>query len=110
MTILKWFELFCKKVRIKLFKFRFALQSMYNPFNYNPFGLGLGFSTGMMLLFSLLIIWDLVWKLLAMWKASKKNSGVWFVVLAVVNTFGILPILYIYVFSEWKKKNFKRKR
>ncbi len=39
-------------------------------------------------------IWDLIWKLTAMWKASKRGSKGWFVVLMVLNTMGILPILY----------------
>lgn len=52
-------------------------------------------------------VWDLVWKLLAMWKSAMKKSVVWFVVLMVFNTAGILPILYIYVFSGWKKNKKK---
>ena len=50
------------------------------------------------------IVWSVIWKLLAMWKSAKKNSPIWFVVLAVINTLGILEILYIYVFSEMKTK------
>ena len=53
-------------------------------------------------------IWDLVWKLLAMWKAAIKKSPVWFVVLMVINSAGILPILYLYVFSDWKGKKKKK--
>ena len=49
------------------------------------------------------MIWDLVWKLKAMWKAARKNSSIWFVILLLFNTAGILPILYLYVFSEMKK-------
>lgn len=39
-------------------------------------------------------IWDVVWKLTAAWKASKRESKFWFVVLMVFNTAGILPIIY----------------
>ena len=39
-------------------------------------------------------IWELFWKLTAMWKASKRNSKGWFVVLMIFNTLGILPIIY----------------
>jgi len=53
-------------------------------------------------------IWEAVWKLIAMWKAAHKESVVWFVVLAIFNTLGILPILYIYVFSEMGKKKKKK--
>lgn len=45
-------------------------------------------------------VWDGVWKLIAMWRACKNDSIVWYIVLAVLNTAGILPILYIYVFSK----------
>lgn len=52
----------------------------------------------------LVLFWDAIWKIASMWKAAKKNSPIWFVVLAIVNSVGILPILYIYVFSEMGKK------
>ena len=49
-------------------------------------------------------IWTLVWKGLALWKSSKKNHLTWFVILLIVNTVGILEILYIYVFSKMGKR------
>lgn len=49
---------------------------------------------------ALAVIWTLVWKGMGMWKASQNRSKVWFIVLLVVNTLGILDILYIYVFSK----------
>jgi hypothetical protein len=45
-------------------------------------------------------IWSLCWKGVALWKASKKNQLLWFAILLVVNTMGILEILYIFVFSK----------
>ena len=39
-------------------------------------------------------IWALIWKGTAMWKASKRGSKFWFIVLLMFNTLGILPILY----------------
>lgn len=59
------------------------------------------------------IIWEGVWKLIAMWKAAKNNSAIWFILLAIVNTVGILSILYIFGFSKCckpQKKSKKRKR
>jgi len=53
----------------------------------------------------IIILWEGVWKLIAMWKAAKNNSYAWFIVLAIINTVGILPILYIFVFSKIKLKN-----
>lgn len=55
------------------------------------------------------IIWEGVWKLIAMWKAAKNNSAVWFILLAIINTAGILPILYIFGFSKMVKKVKTRK-
>jgi len=48
----------------------------------------------------IILIWTLVWKGLALWKSARKNSPVWFIILLVVNTLGILEILYIFVFSK----------
>lgn len=69
----------------------------------------MGFSVGMILIMFLVMVWDLVWKLLAMWKAARKGSAIWFTALLIFNTVGILPILYIYVFSEMKKHKAVRK-
>jgi hypothetical protein len=43
----------------------------------------------------LLILWDLTWKVIAMWKAARNNQLVWFICIAIFNTIGILPIIYI---------------
>jgi len=48
----------------------------------------------------MLIVWELVWKGIALWKASKNNSKPWFIALLAINTVGILPIVYIFYFSK----------
>lgn len=53
---------------------------------------------------TVLAIWSLIWKGIALWKAARKTDKVWYVALLVVNTVGILEILYIYFFSK-KKSN-----
>jgi len=40
-------------------------------------------------------IWDYVWKLIAMWKAARADHLAWFICIAIFNTIGILPIIYI---------------
>ena len=52
---------------------------------------------------ALLVLWTLPWKGWALWKAARLKDKVWFVVLLMVNTLGILEILYIFVFSKGKK-------
>jgi len=59
----------------------------------------LGISIWLLVVF---IMWSTVWKLLALWKSARNGTIVWFIVLAVFNTIGILPILYIFVFSKMK--------
>jgi len=51
-----------------------------------------------------LLVWSIYWKGRALWKAARQNDKIWFIVLLVVNTVGILEILYIYLFSK-KKEN-----
>ncbi len=55
-------------------------------------------------LLAVILVWSIVWKLLALWKSARKKQIIWFIVLAFINTIGILEILYIYVFSEMGKK------
>lgn len=45
-------------------------------------------------------IWDAVWKLIAMWKSARNHQLAWFICLAIFNTAGILPILYITLFQK----------
>jgi hypothetical protein len=51
-------------------------------------------------IFPVLYLWSAIWKGLALWKAAKKDSKVWFVLLFVINTMGLLEILYIYLLNK----------
>lgn len=50
-------------------------------------------------------LWSLPWKGVALWKAANKKDTFWFVVLLILNTVGILEILYIFWLSKIKDKN-----
>ena len=54
-----------------------------------------------------LFIWSLVWKGMALWKAARRADLNWFIVLLVVNTVGILDIIYIYLVARNHKKTSK---
>ena len=54
-------------------------------------------------LLSLVVIWELGWKGLALWRAGCNNQGVWFVVLLLVNTLGLLEIIYLLAFQRKTK-------
>jgi len=71
---------------------------------------GLPSQTSIIILAAVLVfilIWSLVWKGLALWKSAISKHKIWFVVILVTNTIGILEILYLYVFSkmDWNKNN-----
>ena len=55
-----------------------------------------------------LLIWSGVWKAVALWKAARNNQLTWFVVLCIVNTAGILEILYIFVLQKNASKKKRR--
>ena len=54
----------------------------------------------MWLVISLAIVWSMVWKGIALWRAGRNGHLVWFIVLFIVNTVGILEIIYIFAFSR----------
>ena len=47
-----------------------------------------------------ILAWTLIWKGIAMWYEAKNNQSVWFVVCFVINTAGLLPILYLAFFQK----------
>lgn len=57
---------------------------------------------GVTTLLVVLIIWSLFWKGMSMWKAAKRGSKPWFIILLLVNTVGILDIIYIYLIDKKK--------
>lgn len=64
-----------------------------------PFSPGIFFGFGSLIMLGL-IIWILYWKGMALWKSARKGDKYWFIAFLIINTVGILEILYIYVFSK----------
>jgi hypothetical protein len=58
-----------------------------------------------LMLILLLAVWELVWKGFALWRASRNKNLGWFIVMLILNTAGILEILYLFVFSNHKTKS-----
>lgn len=56
-----------------------------------------------MALFLVLVLWDLMWKGIGLWKAARNEDKYWFIAILIINSLGIVPILYIYVFQKGKK-------
>lgn len=52
-------------------------------------------SLGMILFLVLVAFWDALWKLAAFWRSARNGHIVWFICIAIFNTVGILPIIYL---------------
>ncbi|HOW37067.1 MAG TPA: DUF5652 family protein [Candidatus Pacearchaeota archaeon] len=50
------------------------------------------------------VAWEAVWKGIALWKAGRNNQLGWFIALLILNTVGILPILYLLFFQKSKER------
>lgn len=46
------------------------------------------------------VVWTLAWKGVALWKAARLSHRKWFIGLLILNTFGILDIIYIYFIAR----------
>lgn len=56
----------------------------------------LGFVMAHPLLSAFILIWVISWKGVALWQAARLSHTWWFIVILVVNTVGILEIIYIF--------------
>ncbi len=52
------------------------------------------------LVLTLIGVWTLPWKGVALWKAARLKQKGWFITLLIINTLALLDILYIFVLSK----------
>lgn len=50
----------------------------------------------------LTVIWSFVWKGVALWRCGRNNQLAWYIVILVLNTCGILEIIYLIWFQRKK--------
>lgn len=55
-----------------------------------------------------LTLWSLFWMGWALWRAAKNDSKIWFIILLLVHTMGILDIIYIFLISKKAVKSGKK--
>lgn len=67
-------------------------------------------SAGVSAIFVVFILWSLVWKGFALWISAREKSKWWFIPILVINTAGILEIIYIFGFSKWGKELWGKRR
>jgi hypothetical protein len=46
------------------------------------------------------VIWEAAWKGVALWRAGRNAHLAWYICIFILNTLGILPIIYIFAFSR----------
>lgn len=51
-----------------------------------------------------LAVWSIIWKGFSLWFAARNYQKGWFVALLILNTFGILEIIYLAFFRRDKQK------
>ncbi len=67
-------------------------------------GIGLGVFTIGFILFFILMAAVIALKGYALWNAAKRNETPWFIAILLLNTMGILELIYLYFFvGKWKK-------
>jgi hypothetical protein len=49
-------------------------------------------------------LWTLAWKGWALWLAARRNENIWFIALLLINTLGILEIIYIFAIAKRSDK------
>lgn len=77
-----------------------------NTFNAQSLGFGtiLGFGILGMIVFAVILVAVIVLKGYALWYAARRGEKVWFIVLLVLNTMGILELVYLaFVVKKWSK-------
>lgn len=66
-------------------------SNYFNDVRYGTFGLLIP-----------LMIFDLILRGFALWKSARKDQNIWFIALLVVNSMGILPIIYLVLNRDTK--------
>lgn len=61
--------------------------------------LGLGYGPAWMpaagFAFAILMLWSIFWKGVALWHSARRGEHIWFIVLMIINTAGLLEIVYL---------------
>jgi len=56
------------------------------------------------LILTLIVLWTLPWKGVALWKAARLYHKRWFIILLILNTLAILEIVYIFMVARPAEK------
>lgn len=51
----------------------------------------------------IIITWSIIWKGIALWYSARNKQLAWFIALLILNTVGILDIVYLVFFKKREK-------
>ena len=57
----------------------------------------------------ILAVWELIWKGLGLWKSARNKDMIWFLAILIINSAGIIPLIYLFFFDKSMKGNQKSK-
>ena len=57
----------------------------------------------------IIAIWTFAWKVLALWHSARHGDKAWFIIFLLVNTVGILEIIYLFGVRKLNKKKLFKK-
>lgn len=63
---------------------------------------------GTVLIVLFLVVWSFIWKGIALWKSAKNGHLPWFIAILLLNTFGLIEILYLSLFQKNKPVNIQQ--
>lgn len=69
---------------------------METLWNY-PFGV---MDAATVILIIIAAAWSVVWKAIALWMAARRKQMAWFIIMVIINTAGILEIIYIFAVAR----------
>ena len=76
---------------------------MYQNFDWGSgWQWGMGFPFWIAPFFLAFILWSVFWKGLALWHSAGRGQYWWFVIMLIVNTAGILEIIYLFAVLKLK--------
>ncbi|MBM3255989.1 MAG: hypothetical protein FJZ04_00765 [Candidatus Moranbacteria bacterium] len=61
------------------------------------------FRDNFIIILTLLVVWTVPWKALALWKSARNGQKIWFLIFMIINTVGLLEIFYLLVLPRFKK-------
>ena len=75
------------------------------PISFEQISLYLGIDASLLAVFIIaLTLWSVVWKAWALWLSARRGEKWWFILLLIVNTIGILEIIYIFLIAKKSDK------